>query len=117
MITKSIENLEYQSLNDEEGLTGIICPECGKRIPLLDIFSFDAKRGFDRNGMPLFENHVDMQEDYECECGRKFRVYLDCKYAIGNVPVVKQEGKFQQETIVPLYDNQKEDIRIMLPEK
>lgn len=117
MISKSVQDLEFVSINDEEGLTGIICPECGKRIPLLEIFSFDARKGVGRDGAALFVDHVDLTEDYECECGNYFRVHLDCKYAITSVPTVREQGKFQEETVVPLYESEETSIKIDLPER
>ena len=118
MISKTIEGLEYTSINDEEGLTGIICPDCGRRIPLLEIFGFDAKKGVNRDGIPLFADHVDLVEEYECDCGASFKVYLDCKYAIGPATPAKQSPKFQEETIIPLYvDSYQEPVKINLPEK
>lgn len=118
MISKTVEGLEYHPLNDEEGLTGVICPDCGRRIPLLEIFAFDAKKGCSRDGTPLLADHVDMVEDYECDCGASFKVYLDCRYAIGPSSPGKSIPKFQEETTVPLYvDSHPETVKINLPEK
>lgn len=117
MISKTVQDLEFTPINDEEGLTGIICPECGKRIALLDIFAFDMKKGTNRDGSSLLVDHVDMTEDYECECGRSFRVYLDCKYAIGNITKSREQGKMQEETAVPLYETSESELKINLPER
>lgn len=116
MISVANDDLEFAYLNDESGLTGIICPKCGKRIPLLEVFSFDLKKGVDRNGIPQFVNHVDMEEDYDCECGASFRVVLDCKYAITSQHKEREVGKFQEETVVPL-DPTLVKTQLELPEK
>lgn len=117
MISKSVDDLEYISINDEVGLTGIICPTCGARIPLLNIFSFDQKKGTSKEGLPLFADHVDLTEDYTCDCGEQFRVYLDCKYAITKIPTVKEVGRFQEETVVVLDETKEDSFKLQLPEK